>query len=200
MGLSGYNFTEHVRKALAQARNEAAALHHEYVGTEHELLGILAYDDCIGSVVLEKMGVERGLAADRIRATVKPGRPNQITGPDLPYTSRAKKVLELAMSEARDLEHSFVGTEHLLLGLLREEKGIAAQVLNSFGVTLEDARDEVLSVLDEEKPPRRRRTPPAGERPTSIGLTLHYSNGLVVKKQFATLPEATSFLERQHDV
>ena len=200
MGLSGYNFTEHVRRALAQARNEAAALRHEYVGTEHELLGILAYDDCIGCVVLENLGIERELAAERIRSSIKPGRPSQITGPDLPYTSRAKKVLELAMSEARDLQHTYVGTEHLLLGLLREEKGIAAQVLNSFGVTLEDARDEVLSVLDQEKPPRQRQSPPVGEKPTSVGLTLHYRNGVVVKRQFRTVPEATSFLNRQDDV
>src|SRR5205823_8314322 len=88
----------------------------------------------------------------KIEETVKKGKAAPSTGPDLPYTSRAKKVLELAMSEARELNHSYVGTEHLLLGLLREEKGIAAQVLTDAGVNLEAARTETLRILGTEMP------------------------------------------------
>src|ERR671920_488720 len=88
----------------------------------------------------------------KIEEQVKKGKATQTTGPDLPYTSRAKKVLELAMSEARELNHSYVGTEHLLLGLLREEKGIAAQVLTDIGVNLDTARAETLRLLGSEMP------------------------------------------------
>src|SRR5204862_132615 len=88
----------------------------------------------------------------KLEETVKKGKAAAAAGPDLPYTSRAKKVLELAMSEARELNHSYVGTEHLLLGLLREEKGIAAQVLTDAGVNLEQARAETLRLLGSEMP------------------------------------------------
>jgi ATP-dependent Clp protease ATP-binding subunit ClpC len=82
-----------------------------------------------------------------VEGTIKKGSASQTTGADLPYTSRGKKVLELSMSQARELNHRYVGTEHLLLGLLKEENGVAAQVLVSFGVTLDKARSEVLRIL-----------------------------------------------------
>jgi ATP-dependent Clp protease ATP-binding subunit ClpC len=102
--------------------------------------------------VLQNMSVDLDEIQQKIEDTVKKGKAQQTTGPDLPYTSRAKKVLELAMSEARELNHSYVGTEHLLLGLLREEKGIAAQVLTDAGVNLEAARTETLRLLGTEMP------------------------------------------------
>src|SRR6058998_3481967 len=126
--MNGYNFTERVRKVLAMAREEAAA------------------------TVLQNLSVELDDIQQKIEETVKKGKAGQTTGPDLPYTSRAKKVLELAMSEARELNHSYVGTEHLLLGLLREEKGIAAQVLTDAGVNLDAARAETLRILGTEMP------------------------------------------------
>src|SRR5678816_407345 len=132
--MNGYNFTERVRKVLAMAREEAARLHHEYVGTEHILLGLIREGEGVAATVLQNLSVELDDIQQKIEETVKKGKAGQTTGPDLPYTSRAKKVLELAMSEARELNHSYVGTEHLLLGLLREEKGIAAQVLTDAGV------------------------------------------------------------------
>src|SRR5512144_750145 len=140
--MNGYNFTERVRKVLAMAREEAARLHHEYVGTEHILLGLIREGEGVAATVLQNLSVELDEIQQKIEETVKKGKAAQTTGPDLPYTSRAKKVLELAMSEARELSHSYVGTEHLLLGLLREEKGIAAQVLTDAGVNLEAARAE----------------------------------------------------------
>jgi ATP-dependent Clp protease ATP-binding subunit ClpC len=151
--MNGYNFTERVRKVLAMAREEAARLHHEYVGTEHILLGLIREGEGVAAAVLQNLSVDLEEVQQKIEETVKKGKAAQATGPDLPYTSRAKKVLELAMGEARELNHSYVGTEHLLLGLLREEKGIAAQVLNSLGVTLEEARAETLKVLGSDVTP-----------------------------------------------
>ncbi|HUX34014.1 MAG TPA: ATP-dependent Clp protease ATP-binding subunit, partial [Gemmatimonadaceae bacterium] len=145
--MNGYNFTERVRKVLAMAREEAARLHHEYVGTEHILLGLIREGEGVAATVLQNLNVELDEVQQKIEDTVRKGKAVQTTGPDLPYTSRAKKVLELAMAEARELNHSYVGTEHLLLGLLREEKGIAAQVLTEAGVSLEAARAETLRIL-----------------------------------------------------
>ncbi|MDH3369631.1 MAG: NDP-hexose 4-ketoreductase, partial [Gemmatimonadota bacterium] len=127
--MNGYNFTDRVRKVLQMAREEAARLHHEYVGTEHILLGLIREGEGVAAAVLTNLSVDLDEIQQKIEETVKKGKAPAPEGPDLPYTSRAKKVLELAMSEARELNHSYVGTEHLLLGLLREEKGIAAQVL-----------------------------------------------------------------------
>jgi ATP-dependent Clp protease ATP-binding subunit ClpC len=150
--MNGYNFTERVRKVLAMAREEAARLHHEYVGTEHILLGLIREGEGVAAAVLQNLSVDLEEVQQKIEETVKKGKAAQSTGPDLPYTSRAKKVLELAMGEARELNHSYVGTEHLLLGLLREEKGIAAQVLTDAGVNLEAARTETLRLLGTEMP------------------------------------------------
>lgn len=147
MSSNGYNFTARVRNVLAMAREEAARLHHEYVGTEHILLGVIKEGEGVAANVLQAMNVDLEDVQQRIEEQVKKGKASQATGPDLPYTSRAKKVLELAMAEARELNHSYVGTEHLLLGLLREEKGIAAQVLTDAQVNLDAARTETLRLL-----------------------------------------------------
>src|SRR5690242_21733275 len=162
--MNGYNFTERVRKVLAMAREEAARLHHEYVGTEHILLGLIREGEGVAATVLQNLSVELDEIQQKIEETVKKGKAAQTTGPDLPYTSRAKKVLELAMSEASELNHSYVGTEHLLLGLLAEGKGIAAGVLDSFGVTLEKARAEVRRTLGTEMPAQPKPEPPPGEK------------------------------------
>ncbi|MFN8667530.1 MAG: ATP-dependent Clp protease ATP-binding subunit [Gemmatimonadaceae bacterium] len=170
--MNGYNFTERVRKVLQMAREEAQRLHHEYVGTEHILLGLIREGEGVAAAVLQNLNVDLDEIQQKIEETVKKGKAAQTTGPDLPYTSRAKKVLELAMSEARELNHSYVGTEHLLLGLLREEKGIAAQVLTDAGVNLDAARAETLRLLGTEMPqpgggkePQPGNTPPAAAPP-----------------------------------
>src|SRR5437868_13655643 len=97
--MNGYNFTERVRKVLAMAREEAARLHHEYVGTEHILLGLIREGEGVAATVLQNLSVELDDIQQKIEETAKKGKATQATGPDLPYTSRAKKVLELAMSE-----------------------------------------------------------------------------------------------------
>jgi len=150
--MNGYNFTDRVRKVLQMAREEAARLHHEYVGTEHILLGLIREGEGVAAGVLQNLNVDLEDIQQKIEETVKRGKAAAAAGPDLPYTSRAKKVLELAMVEARELNHSYVGTEHLLLGLLREEKGIAAQVLADAGVNLEQSRAETLRILGSDLP------------------------------------------------
>jgi ATP-dependent Clp protease ATP-binding subunit ClpC len=150
--MNGYNFTDRVRKVLQMAREEAARLHHEYVGTEHILLGLIREGEGVAAAVLTNLNVDLEEIQQKIEETVKKGKASAAVGPDLPYTSRAKKVLELAMTEARELNHSYVGTEHLLLGLLREEKGIAAQVLTDAGVSLEQSRAETLRLLGSDMP------------------------------------------------
>ena len=141
-----YNFTDRVRKVLAMAREEAIRLQHDYVGTEHMLLGLIREGEGVGAAVLTNLNVDLDQIHEQVEESVKKGKATIALG-ELPYTSRAKKVLEFAMVEARELSHSYVGTEHLLLGLLREEKGIAAQVLNSLGIGMEEARAETLKVL-----------------------------------------------------
>jgi ATP-dependent Clp protease ATP-binding subunit ClpC len=147
-----YNFTDRVRKVLAMAREEAIRLQHDYVGTEHILLGLIREGEGVAAAVLTNLNVDLDQIHERVEESVRKGKATIALG-ELPYTSRAKKVLEFAMAEARDFSHSYVGTEHLLLGLLREEKGIAAQVLNSLDVTLEEARAETLKVLGSDVSP-----------------------------------------------
>ena len=195
--MHGYNFTERTRKVLAMAREEAARLHHEYVGTEHILLGLIREGEGVAATVLQNLSVELDEVQQKIEGIVKKGRAAQTPGPDLPYTSRAKQVLQLAMQETRDLHHSFVGTEHLLLGLLAEAKGVAAQVLLTLGVTHERARAEVLRILGFELSPYPAAEPPPGEKPARISLTLHYSNGAMVKKSFTNTVDAAGFLSEQ---
>jgi ATP-dependent Clp protease ATP-binding subunit ClpC len=171
------------------AREEAARLHHEYVGTEHILLGLIREGEGVAAAVLQNLSVDLDEIQQKIEDTVKKGKASQTTGPDLPYTSRAKKVLELAMSEARELSHSYVGTEHLLLGLLREEKGIAAQVLTDAGVNLDAARAETLRLLGTEMPQGNtptaqqgggsaQSTPPKGEKKSKTPALDHFCRDL----------------------
>src|SRR6187402_1074724 len=187
--MNGYNFTERVRKVLAMAREEAERLRHEYVGTEHILLGLIREGEGVAAAVLQNLSVDLDEIQQKIEDTVKKGKASQTTGPDLPYTSRAKTVLELAMSEARELSHSYVGTEHLLLGLLREEKGIAAQVLTDAGVNLDAARAETLRLLGTEMPQGNaptaqqgsgstQSTPPKGEKKSKTPALDHFCRDL----------------------
>lgn len=144
--MHGYNFTNQVRAALANARREAARLGHEYVGPEHELLGLLDEESSLAVAVIESFGVATPRLETRILELVKRG-PARTERGDLPYTSLAKKVLEYAMAEARELDHSYVGTEHLLLGLVRQTKGLPSSVLGELGITLEPARERVVELL-----------------------------------------------------
>jgi ATP-dependent Clp protease ATP-binding subunit ClpC len=181
-----YNFTDRVRKVLAMAREEAIRLQHDYVGTEHILLGLIREGEGVAAAVLMNLNVDLEQIHERIEESVRKGKATIALG-ELPYTSRAKKVLEYAMAEARELNHSYVGTEHLLLGLLREEKGIAAQVLNSLGVSLEDARAETLKLLGSDVNPQQpsgssggsgSTTAPKGEKKSKTPALDHFCRDL----------------------
>jgi len=178
--MNGYNSTERVRWALARAREESARLRHEYVGTEHILLGLLGDEESLATHVVESFGVNPQALADQIDSVVKKGRASETRGPDLPYTSRAKKVIELAMTEAREMHHEYVGTEHVLLGLLREEKGIAAQLLTESGVTLDAARERILEILGTAQPERNvTRIRGVPKAPTTSSASAHMAASIV---------------------
>ncbi len=144
-------FTERVRKVLSLARDEAGRLHHDYIGTEHILLGLIREGEGVAAAVLKHLNVELDSLRLKIEESVDLGGSTLTIG-DLPYTSQAKKVLELSIDEARTLNHSYVGTEHLLLGLLREETGIAAQVLQREGLSLDMVRQEIIRLLGGDLP------------------------------------------------
>jgi ATP-dependent Clp protease ATP-binding subunit ClpC len=145
-GKRSYNFTEEVRQVLSRSRGEATRLRHEYVGSEHLLLALIADRDGAGVTVLSDLGVDADALRGAIEEIVKTGKAPVSADQSLPYTSRSKKVLELSMIAARNLGDDYVGTEHLLLGLINEGRGIAAQVLADRGVTAERAGRAVLEM------------------------------------------------------
>ena len=148
----GYDFTERVRQVLAMAREEAARLRHEHIGTEHILLGLLREGEGVARAVIANLEVDAGRLRERTLDLLGPGAAPRKPGPDVPYTAPAKKVLEQSKAAARELHHSYIGTEHLLLGLLREEHGIGARVLVDHGVTLAAARTETVRLLGNDAP------------------------------------------------
>ncbi len=139
-------FTDRARKVMALANQEAQRFNHEYIGTEHILLGLVKEGSGVGANVLKNLGVDLRKVRLEVEKLVKSG-PDIVTMGKLPQTPRAKKVIEFAIEEARNLNHNYVGTEHLLLGLLREHDGVAAQVLMNLGLKLEEVREEVLNLL-----------------------------------------------------
>ncbi len=139
-------FTDRARKVMALANQEAQRFNHEYIGTEHILLGLVKEGSGVGANVLKNLDVDLRKVRLEVEKLVKSG-PDMVTMGKLPQTPRAKKVIEYAIEEARNLNHNYVGTEHLLLGLLREHEGVAAQVLMNLGLKLEDVREEVLNLL-----------------------------------------------------
>jgi ATP-dependent Clp protease ATP-binding subunit ClpC len=146
-----YNFTDRVRKVLAMAREEAVRLQHDYVGTEHILLGLIREGEGVAAEVLRNLAADLDDLLRLVEENIRPGKATTPIG-ELPYTTRAKKVLEYAMAESRELNHSYVGTEHLLLGLLREERGLAAKVLGELGIGVDEARAEMLKLLGTDMP------------------------------------------------
>src|ERR1700744_620387 len=141
------NFTPRAQQVLALARKEADRLNHNFLGTEHLLLGLIKLGQGVAVNVLQKMGLD----LETVRMEVEkqtPSGPDQKMIGNIPYTPRVKKVIALAQKEARNLNHTYVGTEHLLLGLLREGDGVAAKVLRALDVDIEQARQEILKELD----------------------------------------------------
>ena len=139
-------FTDRAKKVMSFARQEAMKFNHEYIGTEHILLGLVQEGSGVAANVLKNMNIDLEKIRHEVEKIVKTG-PSMVTMGQLPFTPRAKKVLELSMEEASQLSHNYIGTEHLLLGLIRENEGIAAQVMMNLGVKLDEVREEVLEFL-----------------------------------------------------
>jgi len=139
-------FTERVRKVIYLAREEAARLQHDYIGTEHLLLGVIREGEGIAATVLNNLGLDLDRIRQEVESMVSAAGGTMTIG-EIPFTPRAKRVLELAVEEARSLGHNYVGTEHLLLGLIREGEGVAAKVLLELGVDRKRVREETLKLL-----------------------------------------------------
>ncbi len=138
-------FTERARKVLQYAQEEAQRFQHNYIGTEHLLLGLLRVEDSVATKVLENLGVELIKVRDAVEFII--GRGDRIVLGEIGLTPRAKKVINLAIDEASSLGHSTIGTEHILLGIIREGEGIAVGVIESLGVTREKVREKTLQQL-----------------------------------------------------
>ncbi|MEE8106221.1 MAG: Clp protease N-terminal domain-containing protein [Planctomycetota bacterium] len=139
-------FTDRARKVMGFARQESLRLKHDYIGTEHMLLGLIQEGSGVASDVLKNLDVDLKTVRREVEKLVSYGT-TVISMGQLPFTPRGKKVLEFALEEASNFGHNYIGTEHLLLGLIREREGIAAQVLKVIRVRLEDVREEVLELL-----------------------------------------------------
>jgi ATP-dependent Clp protease ATP-binding subunit ClpA len=138
-------FTERARQVVVFAQDEARGLKHNYIGTEHILLGLMREQEGLGARVIESLGV----SIEDVRAQVARivGQGDEVTQGQIPFTPRAKKVLELSLREALSLGHNYIGTEHVLLGLARENEGVAARILLDFGVDAEKVRNAVIDAL-----------------------------------------------------
>jgi len=154
-------FTERARKVIILAKEEAKRFNHDYIGTEHILLGLIREGEGVASAVLQNMSLSLDKIRLEIEKLVQPGPATAISG-DIPFTPRAKRVIELSMEEARSLGHNYIGTEHLLLGLLREGEGVAAQVLSGLGLDLNKLRGEIMELLGQGIPGPTQAGPAAG--------------------------------------
>ncbi|MCP4649151.1 MAG: ATP-dependent Clp protease ATP-binding subunit [PVC group bacterium] len=139
-------FTERARKVILLAKEEAKRFNHDYIGTEHMLLGLIKEGEGVAAAVLQNLGLNLDMIRLEVEKLVQPG-PSTVTSGDIPFTPKAKKVIELSMDEARNLGHNYIGTEHLLLGLIRENEGVASQVLLNLGLDLNKVRKEIMELL-----------------------------------------------------
>lgn len=161
-------FTDRARKVMQLANQEAQRFNHEYIGTEHILLGLVKEGSGVAANVLKNLDIDLRKIRLEVEKIVQSG-PDMVTMGKLPQTPRAKKVIEYSIEEARNLNHNYVGTEHLLLGLLREQEGVAAQVLMNLGLKLEDVREEVLNLLGHNMATEENPSGSSSERQTNKG-------------------------------
>ena len=197
--MSGYDFTSRVRGALIKAREEAKRRHHEQVGTEHLLLGLLTEEDALVMDVLDNLGANPMALQQVVEQRVSSGQPGRVkVVSDLPYTPRARVVLDQAIAVAHEFGDGYVGTQHLLLGLIRERHGIAAQALTAAGLTEPRLRHEIVrllqgegvaAMLDDVEPDQT-----DTQVPLSIAVEVRYEDGTLAKKVFASKDAAIGFL------
>jgi ATP-dependent Clp protease ATP-binding subunit ClpA len=198
--LPGYDFTNRVRGALIRAREEAHRRNHEYVGTEHLMLGLLEEDDALVMDVLENLGAKPIEIQSAVEQAIQNGQPNARTRlPDLPYTPRARIVLDQAIAVAHEFGDGYVGTQHLLLGLIRERQGVAAQALAAAGLTEPKLRREIVRLLQGEGVAAAldidiSERPQDTQVPLSVAVEVRYEDGTLAKKIFRTPTEAIGFL------
>lgn len=140
-------FTDRARRVVVMAQDEARSLRHGYIGTEHILLALVGEGEGVAAQALKQVGVTPEQVRSRIQEVLGVGPEGQMASGHIPFTPRAKKVLELGLREALQLGHSYIGTEHLLLGLIREDEGVAAQILEHYDVTLTKTREVVMGLL-----------------------------------------------------
>ncbi|HOW88459.1 MAG TPA: Clp protease N-terminal domain-containing protein, partial [Candidatus Omnitrophota bacterium] len=144
-------FTERARKVIILAKEEAKRFNHDYIGTEHILLGLIKEGESVAAAVLQNLGLSLDTIRLEVEKLVQFG-PSTVVSGDIPFTPKAKKVIELAMDEARRLGHNYIGTEHLLLGLIKEGEGVASHVLMNVGLDLNKVRAEVIKLLGSTTP------------------------------------------------
>lgn len=201
--LPGYDFTQRVRGALIKAREEAHRRHHEYVGTEHLLIGLLEEDDALVMDVLENLGARPYEIRATVEHLIQNGAASQKPRlPDLPYTPRARIVLDQSIAVAHEFGDGYVGTQHLLLGLIRENQGLAAQALAAAGLTEPLLRREIVRLLQGEGVAAALDIDTTAQRgetqvPLSIAVEVRYEDGTLAKKVFTSPSEAIGFLREK---
>lgn len=198
--LAGYDFTNRVRGALIKARDDAHRRNHDYVGTEHLLLGLLDEDDTLVMDVLENLGAKPAEVRSIVEGMIEDGRPSARSRiADLPYTQRARVVLDQAISVAHEFGDGYVGTQHLLLGIVRERQGPGAQALSAAGLTEPRLRREIVRLLQGEgvaaaldlgSAPAREET----QVPLSIAIEVRYEDGTLSRKIFTSKDDAIGFI------
>ena len=160
-------FTDRARRVVVLAQEEARKLNHNYIGTEHLLLGLIQEGEGHAAKALEELNI----SIDNVRTEVVEiiGEGQQSPSGHIPFTPRAKKVLELSLREALQLGHNYIGTEHILLGLIREGEGVAAQVLKKLGAELSQVRQTVIKLISSSNPGKEQATASTGGRERSVG-------------------------------
>jgi len=174
-------FTDRARNVVVLAQDEARLLNHNYIGTEHILLGLIHEGEGVAAKALDLLGISLEAVRQQVEEII--GRGQQAPSGHIPFTPRAKKVLELSLREALQLGHNYIGTEHILLGLIREGKGVAAQVLVKLGGNLDRVRQQVIAL--EQENPTTEELPPAARRRT-------------VRTQASAAAEAFAHTEREN--
>jgi hypothetical protein len=193
-----YNrFTDKARKAMWLANQEAQRFGHDYIGTEHLLLGLLE-NAGLAVALLENLGIDRGTVRQEVEKIVVPGPFDYYRG-RRPQTPRAKSVIEYAIAEARNFNHNYIGSEHLLIGLLREQEGVAGQVLTNLGLRLSDLHEEMLYLLSTPRAPRKSPAPVAvvPEPPASSPVNAGSNLERVLQASLDTQQRRIGVLERQ---
>jgi ATP-dependent Clp protease ATP-binding subunit ClpC len=163
-------FTERAKQVVVLAQDEARALRHNYIGTEHILLGLLREEEGLAARVLESLDITVEEVRAQVARIIGPGDEPIVSG-QIPFTPRAKKVLELSLREALSLKHNYIGTEHILLGLVRENEGVAARILLDFDADAEKIRNEIMRVLSGPGGPGLMHTETVQHRAGRIGWT-----------------------------